>query len=164
MRLRAFLAGDETREVEVHRRGDVYEVTVDGACHVVDTRKLEGDLYSLLLDGCSYEIAVEDAGETYTIRHGGFQKTVRLVDPLRTTPSSAMAASGQTVVTAVMPGKVVRLLVVEGQEVEEGQGLLVLEAMKMENEVSSPRTGRVTRIRAAEGQQVETGEDLVVVE
>jgi biotin carboxyl carrier protein len=63
-----------------------------------------------------------------------------------------------------MPGRVVRVLVEEGQEVEQGQGVLVLEAMKMENEVAAPRAGTVGRIRVSTGDKVETGEELAVID
>ena len=165
MRLRAFLDGDQTREVEVRRRGDLYEVAVDEVRHTVDVRKLEGDVYSILFEGRSFEVSVEDDGDAYTVRHGGAARTLRLVDPLGATASAAMVATGRAVVvSAVMPGKVVRLLVEEGEDVEEGQGLLVLEAMKMENEVTAPRAGRIGALRVEPGQQVETGEELAVVE
>jgi biotin carboxyl carrier protein len=68
------------------------------------------------------------------------------------------------VIEAVMPGRVVRLLVEEGQEVEAGQGVLVLEAMKMENEVAAPRAGTVSTVKVAQGETVETGQLLAVVE
>jgi biotin carboxyl carrier protein len=164
MRLRAHVGDDETHEVEVHARSDVYEVTVDGKVHQVDARKLESNFYSLLVEGRSYEISVEGDEENFEVRHGAFQREVRLVDPLRAAAGADLAAGGRAVIQAVMPGRVVRLLVEEGDEVEQDQGLLVLEAMKMENEVATPRAGRVTSIRVNPGDRVETGEELILVE
>ena len=164
MRLRAFLGEDETHELEVHAQGDVYEVTVDGTVHVVDARKLESNFYSLLVDGRSYEVSVEGEDEEFEVRHGAFLRTVRLVDPLRAASGAALADTGRAVIKAVMPGRVVRLLAEEGQQVEAGQGLLVLEAMKMENEVAAPREGTVSSIKVTTGDTVETGQELMVVD
>ena len=71
---------------------------------------------------------------------------------------------GDDSVRAVMPGRVVRILVEEGVEVKKGQGLLVIEAMKMENEISSPRDGKVGEVHVREGQTIEGGADLVLIE
>ena len=164
MRLRAHVGPDETHEVEVHAKGETYEVTVDGTLRVVDARKLESNFYSLLVDGRSYEVSVEGDDEEFEVRHGAFLRTVRLVDPLRAASGAELADTGRAVIEAVMPGRVVRLLAEAGQEVEAGQGLLVLEAMKMENEVASPRAGTVSAVKVAQGETVETGQILAVVE
>jgi biotin carboxyl carrier protein len=164
VRLRAFIGEDETHEVEVHGRGHLFEVTVDGVTQTIDVRKLESDFYSLLLDGRSYEVSVEGDDEEFEVRHGAFMRRVRLQDPLRAASSAALDTRGRAVVAAVMPGRVVRLLVEEGDEVAKGQGLLVLEAMKMENEVTAPRDGVVTALRVRQGDKAESGEELAVVE
>lgn len=164
MRLRAYVGRDETHEIEVHAKGEAYEVTVDGTVCVVDARKLESNFYSLIVDGRSYEVSVEGDDETFEVRHGASLRTVRLVDPLRAASGADLADTGRAVIEAVMPGRVVRLLVEEGQQVEAGQGVLVLEAMKMENEVASPRAGTVSTVKVAQGATVETGQILVVVE
>ncbi len=76
----------------------------------------------------------------------------------------AEAAAGPASVSASMPGRVVALLVAEGEQVEAGQGVIVLEAMKMENELKSPKAGRVSQVRVREGQATEAGEPLIVIE
>ena len=164
MRLRAHVGQDETHEIEVHASGETYEVTVDGTVYVVDARKLESNFYSLLVGGRSYEVSVEGDEEDFEVRHGAFLRTVRLVDPLRAASGADLGDTGRAVIEAVMPGRVVRLLVEEGQEVEPGQGVLVLEAMKMENEVAAPRAGTVSSLKVAQGETVETGQLLAVVE
>jgi biotin carboxyl carrier protein len=155
---------DETHDIEVHANGETYEVTVDGKLHVVDARKLESNFYSLLVKGRSYEVSVEGDDEDFEVRHGAALRTVRLVDPLRAASGAELGDTGRAVIEAVMPGRVVRLLVEEGQEVEAGQGVLVLEAMKMENEVAAPRAGTVSTLKVAQGETVETGQMLAVVE
>jgi biotin carboxyl carrier protein len=92
--------------------------------------------------------------------------TAEVVDPRawRGRKHGAMEAEGRQPVTAPMPGKVVRLLVKEGDAVEVGQGLIVVEAMKMQNEVRSPKSGKVERLVAKENQAVNAGEVLGWVE
>ena len=89
---------------------------------------------------------------------------VELVDAARGAVVSKKGQGGTAKVSAPMPGKIVKLLVETGQLVAAGQGLLVMEAMKMENEIRSPREGRVREVRVSERQAVETGALLVVVD
>jgi biotin carboxyl carrier protein len=78
--------------------------------------------------------------------------------------SAGFTAEGKQVINAPMPGKVVKVLVKVGDEVKEGQGLVVVEAMKMENELKSPKAGKVVELLAKEGTTVENNAKLVVVE
>jgi biotin carboxyl carrier protein len=89
---------------------------------------------------------------------------VRLQDPGRDEIDLAGEDGALKEVTAIMPGRVARVLVEPGQEVARSQGLLVVEAMKMENEIASPRAATVRRVRVAAGQHVETGAVLVELE
>ncbi|MFB3920766.1 MAG: biotin/lipoyl-containing protein [Terriglobia bacterium] len=125
-------------------------------------------VYSILMGGRSYEARVatqpgEAAGEvvrlvTVGTRH--YRVVVR--DPRRRRSSaSATARDGPQEIRAPMPGKIVKVLVNEGQSVTPGAGLLVIEAMKMQNELRAPRAGRVEKIHVAEGTGVETGAHLV---
>lgn len=123
--------------------------------------------YSILLGNRSYEAhVIPAAGITgareYTVRVGSESYRVELIDPRAWQGRGGLAGSdGQQEISAPMPGKIVKLLVAEGDEVDDGQGLLVIEAMKMQNELRSPRAGRVERIYAAEGTGVESGAPLV---
>ncbi len=123
--------------------------------------------YSILLEDRSYEAHVTPApgaesSREYSVRVGSKSYRVELDDPRAWKGRRRLAGSdGVRDVSAPMPGKVVKLLVGEGDEVEDGQGLLVIEAMKMQNELRSPRAGRVERIYPAEGAGVETGAPLV---
>ena len=138
-----------------------------GPAVVTNWVRVAPNRYSILLGNRSYEAhvipALDAAGpREFTVRVGSESYRVELVDP-RAWPGrrGLRGSDGPQEVSAPMPGKVVKLLVAEGDEVEDGQGLLVIEAMKMQNELKSPRAGRVERIYAAEGAGVETGTPLV---
>ena len=157
--------GDRLHEVVIERRDARFIVTVDGTQFVADARKLEGDSYSILMKGRSYTVSVEADGDAYCVRHGAARQIVRLTDPSRRAREGAQAAArGPVEVVSVMPGKVVRVLVHPGDEVQMGQGLVVVEAMKMENEIAAPKAGRIVAVRVEAGRPVEAGGTLVVVE
>ncbi len=126
-------------------------------------------VYSLLLNGRSYEAYVSkrqgDApglAGPYVVVVGLRRYVVELRDPRRwRRTGSSIEVEGPQEIMAPMPGKIVKVLAAEGQEVERDQGLVVIEAMKMQNELRSPRAGRVDRIYMAEGQGVETGARLL---
>jgi biotin carboxyl carrier protein len=163
MKLKAFVA-DAEHDVEITRVEDGYEVVVDGVTHRVDSTRCEGAYYSLIRDNVSYFVSVsEDQRDVFTVRHGGFSRDVRVVDPLAAAAQAHDEHSGRAEVAAVMPGRVVKVLVEEGQEVAKGQGLIVLEAMKMENEIAAPMEGVVTSVTVGDGEAVEAGQVLVVV-
>ncbi len=152
-------------DVEVDRRDGLFRVVVDGVERLVDARKLEADFYSIVTEGRSYEVSVEPDRSGYRVRHGASKRDVRLTDAAREAREDRRASgSGPESVVSVMPGKVVRVLVREGDEVHAGQGLVVVEAMKMENEIGSPRAGTVAAVHVEPGRAVETGALLVVVE
>jgi biotin carboxyl carrier protein len=156
--------GESVHEIVVTRVDADYVVTLDGIEHVVDARKLEADFYSILYEGKSYEVSVESLGSKYLVRHGAYEQVVELADASRGGREELHKRSGPESIDSVMPGKVVRVLVSVGDEVTAGQGLVVVEAMKMENEIAAPRAGRVKSIDVAPGQNVETGALLIVLE
>ena len=121
----------------------------------------EPGVYSVLLDGDSYEVRV--VGSAFTVNGHEFEFTI---DDPRQWKRSGGAAGGQGRISLVapMPGKIVRLLVAVGDEVTAGQPLVVVEAMKMQNELKSPRDGRVTAIRVQQNDSVNAGVVLVVIE
>ena len=151
-------------EIIVTRLDGGFVVTLDGAEHLVDARKLEADFYSILYEGKSYEVSVESVGAKYLVRHGAYEQIVDLADASRGGREELHKRGGLENVDSVMPGKVVRVLVAPGDEVHAGQGLVVVEAMKMENEIGAPRAGRVKSVDVSSGQNVETGARLVVLE
>jgi len=157
-------AGSEDYEVAVEARDGQYEVEIAGTRHHVDVRKLEGDFYSILTGGRSYEVSIEATRDGYLVRHGAAEQRIVLSDPGRRGREGLAAATGPLRIQAVMPGRVVRVLVAAGDAVRAGQGLVVVEAMKMENEVAAPRDGRVRSVAVTAGQTVESGAELAVVE
>lgn len=118
-------------------------------------------VYSVLLDGRSYQARVEDGVVTVN----GFRYEIEVRDPRRWNRQSRGGAhAGAQNIKAPMPGKVVRVLVAAGDAVEAGQGLVVVEAMKMQNEMKAPRAGKVIAIAAKAGATVTAGEVLATIE
>ena len=117
---------------------------------------------SVLLDGRSYRVS-RGAGQDVWVN--GRALSMDIFDPRDLRPAEGSSAShGRQEIAATMPGKVIRVLVGPGDAVEEGQGLVVVEAMKMQNEMKSPKSGRVAEVRARQDATVGAGEVLVVVE
>ena len=154
-----------TLRVEVRGKNGRYTVTLDGRPLEVDLQETGRDFVSLLIEGRSYEVGLEPREAGYTVVLADDALQVDLVDAARGAGAAPKKQpSGPLRLTAPMPGKLVRVLVVAGQEVVAGQGLVVMEAMKMENELGSPRAGRVKEIPVREGQAVEAGALLALVE
>jgi biotin carboxyl carrier protein len=126
-----------------------------------DIVEVEPGVYSVLLDGASYEARISGDG----IDVNGHRFQFAIDDPRKWKGASpAAAVEGRASLTASMPGKVVRLLVQAGDEVTAGQAVLVLEAMKMQNELKSPRAGRVTALNVKLNDSVVAGAPLAVIE
>jgi biotin carboxyl carrier protein len=154
-----------TIRVEVRAREGGYVVTLDGRALEVDHQETGAHFVSLLIGGRSYEAGLEKLEGGYNVV---LSEDVLFVE-LRGASQGASAAArkaeaGPARILAPMPGRLVRVLVQPGQEVQAGDGLVVMEAMKMENELRSPRAGRVAELAVREGQAVETAALLVVVE
>jgi biotin carboxyl carrier protein len=130
-----------------------------------DAREVEPGVYSILRNGKSYEVRARPGPEGFSIEVGDrrFQAEVRDPRNSRRHHNSAIG-SGRQKITSPMPGKVVRILVTQGQEVEAGQGLIVVEAMKMQNEMKASKAGKVIEIKAKEGATVGAGEVLAIIE
>jgi biotin carboxyl carrier protein len=157
-------AGQQVLEVEIERSNGHYVVEIDGVTHQVDSHKLEADFYSILTGGRSYEVSVEANGESYHVRHGAAELLVTLTDPSRRAREDRSVGDGPEKVVSMMPGKVVRVLVQPGEEVQAGQALLVIEAMKMENEIVAGKDGTVRSVDVEPGQSVDGGSLLAVIE
>ena len=137
----------------------------DGPERSADVRTPEPCVYSILLDGRSYEARVEETASGLVVVIDGYRFEIQVRDPRRWGRKSAGAVgSGSQSLTAPMPGKVVRVLAAPGDAVEAGQGLVVVEAMKMQNELRAARAGRVLSVSAIEGATVAAGEVLVTLE
>jgi biotin carboxyl carrier protein len=125
-----------------------------------DIVEVEPGVYSVILNGASYEVRVEAA----QISIAGHRYPIELDDPRQwKRPGSGAGVQGLAAIVAPMPGKIVRILVAEGDLVEAGQGILVVEAMKMQNELKAPRAGTVTSIAVKAGDGVNAGAVLATV-
>ena len=155
--------GDRTVEVELGAEG----VTVDGRSVHVDFARSDGvPTRSLVIDGVSHSIAARRVGkETWDLHLRGRRFRADVVDErtraIRAITGSSGAALGPRPIVAPMPGMVIRVEVAEGDTVEAGQGVVIVEAMKMENELKSQSAGVVTRIHVSEGQAVEKDQLLI---
>jgi acetyl/propionyl-CoA carboxylase alpha subunit len=137
----------------------------DGPPRDANVESPEPGVYSVLLDGRSYDAFVEETPTGLVVTIEGYRFELEVRDPRRWSRRSAGAGAGavQSIVSP-MPGKVVRVLAAPGDEVVAGQGIVVVEAMKMQNELKSNRTGRVLSVPAKEGATVNAGELLATIE
>jgi biotin carboxyl carrier protein len=143
-------------------------VRIAGSDAAVEVCRVDATTCSVIHDGRSYTFGVNRVDDGYMVRHGATEVRV-VVDSersrlLRRVNAATTRTEHGTTIVAPMPALVVRLEVERGQEVSAGQGLLVLEAMKMENEIRSPRAGVIKTIHAEIGKAVEKGEVLVTLE
>jgi biotin carboxyl carrier protein len=127
--------------------------------------EVEPGIYSVLLGNKSFEARVEPVEDGLAVHIRGRRFVVEVNDPRKLRRAgSGVHREGRQKVVSPMPGKVVRVLVSEGDAVTAGQGLLVVEAMKMQNEMKAPKPGRVAALPVREGATVAAGEVLVVIE
>lgn len=138
------------------------QCVVDGCEISVDTRSLQPGVMSLIVDGRQYRCILD--GDAVLI--GGRRFPFERSDPrsLQGGHGAGAGATGPRSVKAPMPGRVVRVLVAVGDDVAEQQGVVVIEAMKMQNELRSPKAGKVVRVTVAAGDTVASGDVLAVVE
>ncbi len=160
--------GKRERSVQVTPLGPgLYEVRIGDSVHRVDAYRHDYGTLSLLVDGTSYSATLDERGSSVHVRLDGSVFPIEILDERRLRLRRAagrFTVEGKQTVTAPMPGKVVKVLATVGEQVKEGQGLLVIEAMKMENELKSPKDGRVVELHVKEGQTVEGNAKLCAVE
>lgn len=190
--------GGRHRTVSVIRKGALLHVTLDGALHLVDARRVSDSALSLLMQNGKGDVPVRSIDASFAVQApagrlvrgsfgeggspgaGGSDFDVYVagraiavqVQPLTGTVhrgatarlGTGPAGSGPQRITSPMPGKIVRLLVKTGDRVQAKQGLVVVEAMKMENELRATRDGRVRELSVTEGQSVDAGAVLLVVD
>ena len=167
---RTLLIGKETHDVELLRQDGVTTLIWNGEPQALDILEVESGSYSVIMGGKSVDVRL-DAVKNPDPDIQSFRATLydapyefALQDPRKAllAAASGAAASGGTL-TAPMPGKVVKLLVKEGDPVSEGQPLLIMEAMKMQNELRAMSEGVVKKVSTSEGATVETGSVLLTV-
>jgi acetyl/propionyl-CoA carboxylase alpha subunit len=160
--------GGKKRRVEMPVSADggaldgLMDCVVDGRAVAVDVRMLPGGVMSLVVEGRQYRCVLDGDGVVIGGRRFGFA----VEDPrsLQGRRGAGGGEAGPRALKAPMPGRVVRVLVGVGDEVAEGQAVIVIEAMKMQNELKSPKAGRVVRVAVAVGDTVGAGQVLAVVE
>ena len=152
--------------LEVNKNEHGYACKLDGADVVVDAVMSRPNVLSLIIDGRSYEVKRELTATDvhYWVKNARYDVELRDPRSLRSRRAGGADAAGPKKMTAPMPGKVVRVLVEEGAEVKTGQGVVVVEAMKMQNELKSPKDGKIQKLVAKEGAAVNAGDVLAIVE
>jgi biotin carboxyl carrier protein len=168
MKLTADISGDKL-DIDIKQEELRVVAEIDGRSYEVQARASQPGVYLLLAGGQVYECHVSHPGtkrESAEVTVNRQTYSVALTDPkrLRSAQSLEGHMDGTAQIVAPMPGKVVRVLVEAGAEVEAGAGLLIVEAMKMQNEMKSPKAGKVTSINVSEGATVNAGDVLAVVE
>ena len=180
MKLHVTAAG-RTRAVDISRNGDTFLVSLDGRQHKVDVKVIDGVWSVLIGPGGpatagpydperakrSHEVAFSSSAEGgMTVHIDGVPVEVSINRMRRAAGTAASTPSdgGPQRVTAPMPGKIVKLLVKPGDKVQPHQGVVVVEAMKMENELRARAAGTVSEVRVMEGASVEAGAILVILE
>lgn len=153
------------REIEILAPAPECRFRLDGAERQASVQAAAPGVYSVLLDGRSYDVWLERTARGPIVTIDGYHFEIEVRDPRRwSRKSGAAAGEGVETLTAPMPGKVVRVLAAPGDTVEPGQGILVVEAMKMQNEMKATRAGRVLSITVRDGATVAAGEVLATIE
>jgi len=171
MKLKAQLSGQD-HDVALEWNAANASAEVDGRQYDVEVRELNEGQYLILVGGHVYKARVESrhgargAAGLFDVALRGKSHEISIVDPkrLRTGETTAAHAAGAAEIISPMPGKVVRVLVEVGAQVEAGVGVIVVEAMKMQNEMKAPKAGTVISINAEVGATVSAGDVLAVIE
>jgi biotin carboxyl carrier protein len=153
-------------DLDLDRAAGKWRCRVDGREVAIDAVSTQSDVLSLLIEGKAHQIRRERLSSEIRIWVGDHSFAAEVNDPrsLRHRKSRADGGKGPRQLVAPMPGKVVRFLVGENSPVEAGQGVVVVEAMKMQNEIKSPKKGIVLKLAVVEGATVNAGDVLAIVE
>jgi biotin carboxyl carrier protein len=164
MKYTAIIDG-QTLELEIDNGGSRIEASVGGRHYVLESRNVEPGVYWFNWNNRSIELSVTPSVDAYVVSVNGHQSSVEILDTRSALRKTAqLGHSGEVELRAPMPGKIVKILVQEGAAIEANHGVLVMEAMKMQNEIKSPKAGVVKRIAVAEAAAVNSGELLAIVE
>ena len=168
MKLHATIADYQT-DILIQDDGSRVSAEIDGRSYNLDVRESSDSGYVLIADAAVFDCRVDgrpDAGKPIGVVVGATHYSVTLIDPKRLRGTSGVVAHADeaALILAPMPGKVVRVLVSVGDRVEAGAGIVVVEAMKMQNEMKSPKAGTVVALHVDVGATVNAGDTLAVVE
>jgi len=167
MKLQIEIAGQlKTVELEPGSAPERYHAILDGKPMVFEARLLRPGVLSLVVDGRAYRVVLEDDAQEPAVHLAGRRYAYRVDDPrsLKGRRGHGKGSDGPKQIKASMPGRVVRVLAAKGDAVEANQGVVVIEAMKMQNELKAPKAGVVAEVRVAAGDTVSAGDVLAVVE
>jgi biotin carboxyl carrier protein len=155
-------------ELEIEELADAgaFEITLGGKKINADLRQAGPTSFSIIVGNRSFDLDVIRQGDEFVVSSRAGVTRLTLEDARRRLLHSrgAREVSGKVQMRAMMPGRVLRVSVQVGDQVEAQQGVLVIEAMKMENELKSPKAGKVAEVKVTAGQTVEKGELLIVIE
>ena len=160
-------AGNSVYEVRYVRNGDLMDVLIADRKYRVNVHSIHETLYSLLIDGKSIEAMVSHKDNHFTVGFQGHEFDIEFFDPRARKPAADTGkkiAEGIQHIKAPMAGRIVSVLVKKGDKVQEGAGLVILEAMKMENKLVSQGAGTVMDVLVSDKDAVERGRDLLIVE
>jgi biotin carboxyl carrier protein len=168
MKLQAEL-NNERNEIVIKREGEKIFAKVDDREYELEGSQPEPNIFLLKMDNKIYEIFVSpknNQDEPFKVKVKDIEFEIKIFDPkrLRGLSETSGSAEGIVEIKTAMPGKLVRILVEVGSEIKSGEGVLVVEAMKMQNEMKSPKDGIVKEIRFDEGATVNAGEILAIIE
>jgi biotin carboxyl carrier protein len=166
MRYQAIVDGAD-HELEIEELSpSTFQVKLGDSSFEVDLRKTHGSSYLAIVGERAFDCSISADGEELVIASRRGANRVTLIDPSRRRLKTLgeRLITGRVELKAMMPGRVVNVLVKPGDEVAADQGVLVVEAMKMENELKAPKAGKVIEVRVSAGQAVEKGEILAVIE
>lgn len=168
MKLQAEL-NNEKYEIEIKREGGKVFAKIAEREYELEASQPEENVYLLKNEGKIYQIFISprnNSAEPFAVNVGNHQLEINIFDPkkLRSSGAAGGNADGIAEIKTAMPGKLVRVLTEVGAEISAGEGVLVVEAMKMQNEMKSPKDGVVKEIRFAEGATVNAGDILAIIE
>ena len=152
------------RKIAVEKVDDRH-LKVDGINREVEAQALSPGVYSLLVDGSSYEVVVREEKKSFLVDVGGHTLPVKWEDPLKAVSlEKENFLEGEDIIVSPMPGRVVGIKVRVDQDVKQEEGLITVEAMKMENELHATKQGKVKKILVKVGDAVEAGQELIIIE
>ncbi len=156
--------GERQYTIEINRDD---QIAIDDVVYPIDLRAIDEATFSLLIDNASLEALVEATNGEIQVLLRGRLYTARVEDErasrLNRSGGGLHAGSGEVTINSPMPGLIVSIAVSEGQTVKKGQTIVVLESMKMENELKAPRDGTIASIKISPRQSVDQGQPLVVL-
>ena len=154
----------EASRLEVRPHDELFQIEIDGEKKIISISRISPAHLSIIVDGRSFNVEVEHFEKDYQVSTRGEGYNFSVIDEREVTISSELPDSGEKVIKAPMPGLVVEIVVSEGDQVKAGDTLLVLEAMKMQNEITAPASGIILSVLVKPNDKVNSGDDLLVLD